>query len=127
MNNIIDFYKLCFHFYCFYSISGELEVASAKNVILYTTLSNKHQERENGLIGVLVLTNFKLSFLTNDNDQKNITYQENFFLQKNDATLLNIDRIYQIVDRKKRLMNPYSKISSKIEGLQVICKVNYLF
>lgn len=104
-----------------------MEVASAKNVILYTTLSNKHQERENGLIGVLVLTNFKLSFLTNDNDQKNITYQENFFLQKNDATLLNIDRIYQIVDRKKRLMNPYSKISSKIEGLQVICKVNYLF
>lgn len=49
--------------------TGELEVASAKNVILYTTLSNKSQDRENGLCGLLVVTNFKLSFLTSDNEQ----------------------------------------------------------
>ncbi|XP_031617006.1 myotubularin-related protein 10-B [Contarinia nasturtii] len=102
-------------------LTGELEVATAKNVILYTTLSNKSQDRENGLCGLLVVTNFKLSFLTSDNEQ-NITYQENFFLQRNDVTLQNIDRIYQIVDRKKRLVNPYSKINPKLEGLQIVCK-----
>lgn len=54
---------------------GELEVASAKNVILYTTLSNKRHGRDNGLIGLLVVTNFKLSFLTGDKDQvKNYSF-----------------------------------------------------
>lgn len=53
-------------------LSGELEVARAKNVILYTTLSNKGQDRDNGLCGLLVVTNFKLSFLTNDNEQVRI-------------------------------------------------------
>lgn len=56
--------------------------------------------------------------------QQNITYQGNLFLNCNDVTLQNIDCIYQIVDRKKRLINPYSKISSKLEGLQVVCKVS---
>lgn len=54
---------------------------------------------------------------------QNITYQENLFLQRNDVTLQNIDSVYQIVDRKKRLMNSNSKISSKLEGLQIVCKV----
>lgn len=131
--------------------SGELEVARAKNVILYTTLSNKGQDRDNGLCGLLVVTNFKLSFLSSDNEQvrmalhlygyqyldynrsflssffQNITYQENFFLQCNDVTLQNIDRIYQIVDRKKRAVNPYSKINPKLDGLHIVCKVRITF
>lgn len=131
--------------------SGELEVARAKNVILYTTLSNKGQDRDNGLCGLLVVTNFKLSFLSSDNEQvrmalhlygyqyldynrsflssffQNITYQENFFLQCNDVTLQNIDRIYQIVDRKKRAVNPYSKINPKLDGLHIVCKVRIIF
>lgn len=63
--NSVNLFLFHFRFY-----SGELEVARAKNVILYTTLSNKSQERElNGLCGLLVMTNFKLSFLTQDNEQ----------------------------------------------------------
>lgn len=50
-------------------ISGELEVASAKNVVLYTTLTNKRRDRDDGILGLLVITNFKLSFLTGNNDQ----------------------------------------------------------
>lgn len=57
------------HDCCVCLFAGELEVASAKNVILYTTLSNKSQDRENGLCGLLVVTNFKLSFLTSDSEQ----------------------------------------------------------
>lgn len=97
-------------------------MASARNVILYSTLSNTSQDRNFGSIGLLVVTNFKLTFVSYENHQ-NITYQENFFLRQNDITLQNIDRIYQIVDRKKRLIDPYSKISSKVEGLHIVCKV----
>lgn len=65
-----NFANLFFSLSIFNFISGELEVARAKNVILYTTLSNKSQDRElNGLCGLLVVTNFKLSFLTSDNEQ----------------------------------------------------------
>lgn len=105
------------------SFSGELNVACAKNVFLYTTQSYKRQDRENGLLGVLFITNFKLSFLPIEKDQ-NTTYQDNVFLQKYDITMSNIDRVYQIVDRKKRLMDAYSKISSRIEELHIICKVS---
>lgn len=47
-------------------------MASAKNVILYTTLTNKRRDKDdtkNGISGLLVVTNFKLSFLTANNDQ----------------------------------------------------------
>lgn len=49
-------------------------------------------------------------------------YQENEFLQRNDVTLQNIDQIYQI-DRKRRLLNPHSKINPNLEGLYIVCKV----
>lgn len=56
--------------------SGELEVARARNVILHTSLSsNKGQDRDNGLCGSLIVTNFKLSFITNDNEQVRIAFQ----------------------------------------------------
>lgn len=72
------------------------------------------------LILPFLLTNLKRIILF----LQNITYQENFFLQRNDVTLLNIDRIYEIVDRKKnRLVSPYSKINPKLDGLQIVCKV----
>lgn len=97
----------------------------AKNVFLYTTQSYKRQDRDNGLLGVLFITNFKLSFLPSDKDQ-NTTYQDNVFLQRYEITMSNIDRVYQIVDRKKRLLDAYSKISSRLEELHIICKVCFL-
>lgn len=79
--------------------SGELEVASAKNVILYTTLSNKSHDRENGLCGLLVVTNFKLSFLTSDIDQVGsvnfISFQyEKVNLLSSSYRILRIRRIF---------------------------------
>lgn len=59
----------CFNLWITWIISGELEVASAKNVVLYTTLINKRRDRDDGILGLLVVTNFKLSFLTGNNDQ----------------------------------------------------------
>lgn len=58
-------------------------MASAKNVILYTGLSNKKgQEEENCVCGLLVVTNFKLSFLTKDDDQVGSFFLFFFFSQK---------------------------------------------
>lgn len=50
---------------------GELVATLARNVILHSLLEDKSKDVENGVYGLLVLTNFKLSFLTNDNDQVN--------------------------------------------------------
>lgn len=50
-------------------------------------------------------------------------YQDNVFLGKNDVTLSNIDVIYQINDRKKRLVAPNVKILSKLDVLHIVCKV----
>lgn len=58
-----------FEYFHFYNLSGELEVASAKNVVLCTTLMNKRRDRDDGIIGLLVVTNFKLSFLTGSTEQ----------------------------------------------------------
>lgn len=122
-------------------------VITAKNVILHLSLESKSKDVENGVNGLLVLTNFKLSFLSNDGEQvnivsnlkvsqvinmnfvrcysQNISYQENILLGKNDVTLSNIDRLYQILDKKKRSpIGTHTKISSKIEGIHVICKVS---
>lgn len=41
---------------------GELEVATARNVLLYTPTSKIKDD--NGIPGLLVITNFKLSFLS---------------------------------------------------------------
>lgn len=51
--------------------AGELEVQRAKNAVLYSTLTktSKMNERDNGTTGLLVVTNFRLSFLTSNNDQ----------------------------------------------------------
>lgn len=70
-------------FYIIYiCFSGELVATSARNVILHSSLEDKSKDVENGVYGLLVLTNFKLSFLTNDNDQVNaggtITISINF-------------------------------------------------
>lgn len=52
----------------------------------------------------------------------NLIYQENVFLGKDDVTLSNIDHIYQIVENKKKLLVPGSKVSSRIDFLVIVCK-----
>lgn len=101
-------------------LSGELEVARARNVLLFSPTSKIKDD--NGIPGVLVITNFKLSFLSFDDSDASSVYQDNVFLGKNDVTLSNIDIIYQINDRKKRLVAPNVKILSKLDVLHIICK-----
>lgn len=60
-------------------------MARAKNVALYTTLSNKRQDQENSLVGLLVVTNFKVSFLTNDNDQVRFCFTSRFLCLGNSS------------------------------------------
>lgn len=55
---------------------GELEVANARNVLLYTT-SGKISN-DDGFYGLLCVTNFKLSFLTAGNVTVRITQGKYF-------------------------------------------------
>ncbi|XP_059614071.1 myotubularin-related protein 10-B isoform X2 [Phlebotomus argentipes] len=103
-------------------LHGELEVARATQVVLHPPVTNKNDSSA-GKMGLLVVTNFKLSFISvEDSQSANFVYQENIFLGKNDVTLSNIDLIYQVVDKKKKIVSPQVKISSKIDYLLVICK-----
>lgn len=49
--------------------TGELVVISAKNVALQSPLESKSNEINHDVYGLLVLTNFKLSFVTNATNQ----------------------------------------------------------
>jgi hypothetical protein len=51
------------------NFAGELVIAEAKNVLFFVPLS----ERNHGWSGSLVVTNFKLSFITRDGAQKEVT------------------------------------------------------
>lgn len=50
-------------------------------------------------------------------------FQSNRFLGSSDVSLSNIDRIYQVVDKKKKLICPQVKNSNKIDKIRIICKV----
>lgn len=70
MNNTRGGYEclILIEFHCV-AFAGEHEVESAKNVMLHTSLSKKRYDRDNGISGRLVVTNFKLTFLSGENDQ----------------------------------------------------------
>lgn len=104
-------------------LSGEIEAARVNNVCMYTTHCIKDNKYIDEKEGVLVITNFRLSFLCIESESEELSaYQKNTFLGKYDVSLLNIDKIYQVTDKKKRVVNPQSKNSTKIEIIQIVCK-----
>ncbi|EAT38271.1 AAEL009815-PA [Aedes aegypti] len=104
-------------------LSGELEAARVNNVCMYTTHCIKDNKNIDEKEGAIIITNFRLSFLCIENDSEELSaYQKNTFLAKYDVSLLNIDKIYQVTDKKKRVVNPQSKNSSKIEIIKIVCK-----
>ncbi|XP_055600129.1 myotubularin-related protein 10 [Uranotaenia lowii] len=104
-------------------LAGELEAARVNNVCMYTAHCVKDNKYIDEKEGALIITNFRLSFLSveNDNDELS-TYQKNTFLGKYDVSLSNIDKIYQVTDRKKRVVSPPVKNSRKIEIIRIVCK-----
>ncbi|XP_062564541.1 myotubularin-related protein 10-B [Armigeres subalbatus] len=104
-------------------LSGELEAARVNNVCMYTTHCIKDNKYIDEKEGALIITNFRLSFLCIESDSEELSaYQRNTFLGKYDVSLLNIDKIYQVTDKKKRVVNPQTKNSSKIEIIKIVCK-----
>lgn len=104
-------------------LEGEIEVARAY-VQLFAPATKMTDD--GGVPGVLVVTNYKLSFIPNESKEMYPAYQENMFVGKNDVTLSNIDYIYQITEKKKKRITSQQKISSKIEAIHIICK-NFRF
>ncbi|XP_058462507.1 myotubularin-related protein 12 isoform X3 [Malaya genurostris] len=105
-------------------LSGEIEAARVNNVVFYTTYCAKDNKFIDEKEGALIITNFRLSFLCDERENDQVTLcQKNAFLGKYDISLSNIDRIYQVTEKKWRMVGPDIKNSSKIEILKVICKV----
>uniref|UniRef100_A0A182PPU5 Myotubularin phosphatase domain-containing protein n=1 Tax=Anopheles epiroticus TaxID=199890 RepID=A0A182PPU5_9DIPT len=99
-------------------LSGELEAARANNVCMYIASFLKDGKVYGEKTGILLITNFRLSFVSLNMDDD----QSNRFLGSSDVSLSNIDRIYQYVDKKKRIISPQVKNSSKIDKIRIVCK-----
>uniref|UniRef100_A0A0K8TME0 Putative myotubularin-related protein 10-b n=1 Tax=Tabanus bromius TaxID=304241 RepID=A0A0K8TME0_TABBR len=104
-------------------LRGELQVESAP-VHMYSPATKITEN--GGILGLLAVTNFKLTFIPNAPIEDQAAYQDNNFLGKYDVTLNNIDVIYYVNDRKRKKIVPQQNIPSKIEALHVICK-NFRF
>lgn len=104
-------------------LTGEIEAARVNNVCMYTTHCVKDNKYIDEKEGALIITNFRLSFLCIESENEEVSaYQKNTFLGKYDVSLSNIDKIYQVTDRKQRVVNPQIKNSSKIEIIKIVCK-----
>uniref|UniRef100_A0A182JS99 Myotubularin phosphatase domain-containing protein n=1 Tax=Anopheles christyi TaxID=43041 RepID=A0A182JS99_9DIPT len=99
-------------------LSGELEAARANNVCMYIASYLKDGKVYGEKTGILLITNFRLSFVSLDMDDD----QSNRFLGSSEVSLSNIDRIYQYVDKKKRIISPQVKNSSRIDKIRIVCK-----
>ncbi|XP_037082007.1 myotubularin-related protein 10-like [Pollicipes pollicipes] len=108
-------------------LPGEVLVASADDVLLYLPLS----ERPDGVLGRLVVTNFKLTFLEARNQQGRLASMEqrNLLLGPRDICLMNVDTIHQLLSSsgKTKRLYPRSTVQGKIKGIQIRCKDFRLF
>lgn len=125
----------CVPFCLSYVFVGEIEAARVKNVHLYVAQKIKAQSKkkksklhQSTRTGLLIITNFRLSFVAfesddkHDKSKKNATFQENILLGLYDITLSNIDEIYAYTDKKQRLVLPSQKNASKIDAIRIVCK-----
>ncbi|XP_073978652.1 myotubularin-related protein 10-B isoform X2 [Rhodnius prolixus] len=99
-------------------LPGEMLIAEAQNVLMFAQV----RERKQGRSGVLCVTNFKLSFITADERTKEeISYQDTLQLGENDVCLSNVDALYLMGDKKRKLL-PGKNCTEKVKGLHVVCK-----
>ncbi|KAF0292492.1 Myotubularin-related protein 10 [Amphibalanus amphitrite] len=101
-------------------LPGESVVATADDVCLYVPMSEQRQ----ALFGRLVVTNFKLSFVTlHGTSGGTEELWRNRLLGKHDVCLMNVDAIYQVSSSgKRKLLAPRSNVSGRVKELQIRCK-----
>ncbi|XP_033226069.1 myotubularin-related protein 10-B [Belonocnema kinseyi] len=101
-------------------LPGESIAATAKNVLMFSPVGDFKQ----GISGILVVTNFKLTFLTSEHvNGEDAVHQQNNLYGYTDTCLSNIDAIYLIIGDKKRRLVPRIIQSSKIKGrIFIVCK-----
>ncbi|XP_060804648.1 myotubularin-related protein 10-A isoform X1 [Amyelois transitella] len=101
-------------------LNGELVVGAAHNVIMLTPLS----ERDQGRMGSLFVTNYKLSFVPLEHSPYDESCQRNYLLGPHDVPLTGVGAIWMTdggpVRRRRVGLN--GDMPEKVKGLQVICK-----
>lgn len=100
------------------TLPGEMVIAEAQHVLMFSPVS----ENKQGKSGILTVTNFKLSFVTTDDRPRDeMICQENLLLGEYDVCLSNVDMLYQVGDKRRKLL-PGKNVSGKVKGLLVVCK-----
>lgn len=107
-------------------LPGEIEVARARRVNLYVEElkeAKKSVAAADEKLGTLIITNFRVSFTLFDNAlTTEVSYQENNFLGKYDVALSNVDKIYQITDKKRTAITPNCRSNTRVDAVRIICK-----
>ncbi|KAK9696489.1 Myotubularin-like phosphatase domain [Popillia japonica] len=99
-------------------LDGEILIAETENIILYTSLSEPRTYRK----GVLTVTNFKLSFIPNDEDEEYLGIQQHYMLKPYEVCLSSVDAVYHISEKTRKKLNLGQSISHKVKELQIVCK-----
>ncbi|BES87802.1 Myotubularin-associated protein [Nesidiocoris tenuis] len=100
-------------------LRGERIITEAHQVLLFAQCS----ERKQGKSGVLYVTNFKLSFITADEkDKEEVSFEDSTQLGENDVCLSNVDALYLFGNEKKKRLVPDKSFNEKVKGLYVVCK-----
>lgn len=100
-------------------LNGEAVAGSVHNVTLLTPLSGLRAEK----IGSLFVTNYKLTFIPLVHTPDDEPFQKNFLLGVYDIPLSSVDTVYLTDGPRRRRLMPYGQMpSSKVKGIQVVCK-----
>ncbi|XP_014669394.1 PREDICTED: myotubularin-related protein 10-like [Priapulus caudatus] len=103
-------------------LPGEIEIAKAHCVLRFNPLAG--HAGGSGSTGVLVITNFKVSFMTAGSTEQHATYQgqQNNLVGNDDIALTNVESVFQVTGGKLRRLAPGSSVYSSVEAIQLHCK-----
>ncbi|XP_014219642.1 myotubularin-related protein 10 [Copidosoma floridanum] len=99
-------------------LPGEAVVTKVENVLMYEPIGESKQD----ISGMLLITNFKLSFVTIEDNIDDIQHQQNHLYGYTDTCLSNIDTVYLITGDKKKKLVPGAAVPSKVKGIFIVCK-----
>nr|XP_022909063.1 myotubularin-related protein 10 [Onthophagus taurus] len=98
-------------------LEKEVIIREAPKVFIYQSISDTTKIKR----GVLTVTNFKLSFIP-DKDEEQLYYQQNYLLGPYEVCLSCIDCVYQLGDKSKKKLNLGQNVSGRVKELLIICK-----
>lgn len=102
-------------------LSGECKIAEADKTLSFSAFT----DRKSGVSGKLFVTNFKVTFVTEDRSsyEGSNRRQRNLLMGDFDIPLTSIDTIYQVISGgRRRKLSPGTTVSSYTKYIEIHCK-----